>query len=139
MDQPATARGIMTQMAEPFLVKVPQAGFDVPSATADPKHIPFAVLIGQKPTEFPLPASILDKQNTAGGGKMPAATPAPDSGSGSGSGSDSGDVVVTLTSTVPEGMVTVTVTKPKSAAAAGAKQTPAPKARGVHVLGRRHW
>ncbi|KAK4042594.1 hypothetical protein C8A01DRAFT_33398 [Parachaetomium inaequale] len=136
MDHPATARGIMTQMAEPFLVKVPQAGFDVPSATADPKHIPFSVLIGQKPTEFPLPPSILEKQNTAGGGKMPAATPAP--GSGSGSDSGGGDVVVTLTSTVPEGMITVTVTKPKSAAGS-AKQTPAPKARGIHVLGRRHW
>jgi hypothetical protein len=146
-DQPATARGIASQMAEPFLVKVPQAGFDVPSATADPKNIPLGVLIGQKPTEFPLPKSILEAQNAPGGGKVPAATPAPggnkgedSAGGGSGggdAGGDSGDVVVTLTSTVPEGMTTITVTR--DGTAAGADKTPAPKMRrGVHVR-RRHF
>jgi hypothetical protein len=140
-DQPATARGIASQMAEPFLVKVPQAGFDVPSATADPKNIPFGNLIGQKPTEFPLPKSILEGQNAPGGGKVPAATPAPGGSGGgnseNGAGGDAGgddDVVVTLTSTVPEGMTTMTVTR------SGAEKTPAPKMkrRGVHMR-RRHF
>ncbi|KAK3300245.1 uncharacterized protein B0H64DRAFT_10438 [Chaetomium fimeti] len=143
-DQPATARGIASQMAEPFLVKVPQAGFDVPSATADPKNIPLGVLIGEKPTQFPLPQSILEAQNAPGGGKIPAATPAPGSGGGGGgkgenaSGGDAGgdaggDVVVTMTSTVPEGMTTMTVTR-DGTAAGGAKETPAPKMRrGVHA------
>ncbi|KAH6853621.1 hypothetical protein B0I37DRAFT_11428 [Chaetomium sp. MPI-CAGE-AT-0009] len=138
-DQPATARGIASQMAEPFLVKVPQAGFDVPSATADPKNIPLGVLIGQKPTQFPLPQSILEAQNAPGGGKVPAATPAPggNNGGDNAAGGDSGDVVVTLTSTVPEGMTTITVTR--DGTAAGAEKTPAPKMRrGVHVR-RRHF
>ncbi|KAK4031862.1 hypothetical protein C8A01DRAFT_41700 [Parachaetomium inaequale] len=37
-NQAPTARGIATQMAEPFLVQVTQAGFNVPSATADNAH-----------------------------------------------------------------------------------------------------
>ena len=121
-NQAASTRGIATQMAEPFIVKVPQAGFDVPSATADPKHIPFAVLIGQSPTQFPLPASILSAQNFAAAGAAP--TPQPSSGAGdNAAGND--DVVVTITSNVPEGMKTVTVTR------ATASQTNAPKPRAI--------
>ncbi|KAK4154742.1 hypothetical protein C8A00DRAFT_32480 [Chaetomidium leptoderma] len=132
-DQPAISRGIATQMAEPFLVKVPQAGFDVPSATADPKNIPLAALIGVTPAEFPLPASILQNMNKGGGaGGNNAAAPAPTPAPGS---EDEGDVVVTATSIVPEGMATETVTRGGAAAAAN---TDAPKRR-TNVHGRRQY
>ncbi|AEO53380.1 hypothetical protein MYCTH_2294618 [Thermothelomyces thermophilus ATCC 42464] len=136
MDAPATARGIPSQLAEPFIVKVPQAGASVPSATADPKYIPFAVLIGQEPTEFPLPQSILEKQNTpgaagGGGGGVPTPTPTPSPDSGSGSGGGDEEEVVTITTTVPEGFTTMTVTRSK------AEKTPEAKPRGI-LLRRRH-
>ncbi|KAL2139317.1 hypothetical protein VTI28DRAFT_5331 [Corynascus sepedonium] len=138
MDAPATARGIASQLAEPFIVKIPQAGANVPSATADPKHIPMAMLIGQKPSDFPLPADILAKQNVPGGGDMPAVTPAPSADKGGAADSDSAgggdEEVVTITSTVPEGFTTMTVTRPKAAAA---DKTPEPKPRGIR-LGRRY-
>jgi hypothetical protein len=149
-DQPASARAIASQLTEPFIVKFSQAGFDVPSATADPKHIPFANLIGKivggdKPDiPLPLPDNILQGQNFA--------TMVGGSGSGSGSGSGAGDkgdkanagatataaptaaptggenaerdLVVTLTTTVAKGMVTTTVTRDT------AKRTGAPRIRG---------
>ena len=133
--QAATTRGIATQMAEPFLVKIPQAGFSVPSATADPNNIPFAVLIGKQMSQFPLPASILSAQNNAGAGGGgggagdAAATPTPNPAGGGAAGD--GNVVVTITSTVPEGMTTITVTR------ATASQTTPPKARAARVR-RRH-
>ncbi|KAL2125194.1 hypothetical protein VTJ04DRAFT_1559 [Mycothermus thermophilus] len=86
IDQPADNRGIPSQMAEPFLVRLPQAGFKVRSATADPDSIPFAPIIGKsrKPV-LPWAAGVLAAQNTPrvdgagnGGGKFPAApTPSP--------------------------------------------------------------
>jgi hypothetical protein len=133
-NQAATTRGIATQMAEPFLVKVPQAGFDVPSATADLKNIPFGVLVGKQIQEFPLPNSILEAQNRPTG-----AAGAPASGgnnSGEAEAGGDGDVVVTATATVPSSMVTVTSTRASgggAAAAAAAAKTPAPKPRMVHV------
>ncbi|KAH6634267.1 hypothetical protein B0J18DRAFT_13743 [Chaetomium sp. MPI-SDFR-AT-0129] len=124
VDAPAESRGIASQMAEPFLVKVPQAGFGVAAATADTKHIPFANLIGQKNLQFPLAQSILDAQNFPGGGKIPMPTPGPGGAGGNASaGDDSGDVVVTVTSTIPEGMTTMTVTR----GAAEATKTAPPK------------
>src|SRR5690606_8724553 len=102
--------------------------------TADPKHIPFAMLIGQPPTQFPLPPSILEKQNTpgAGGGNMPATTPAPTPAKGDkGEGAEEEEVVVTITSTVPEGFTTMTVTR------SAAEKTPAAKPRSI-PLRRRH-
>ncbi|KAK4105738.1 hypothetical protein N658DRAFT_483163 [Parathielavia hyrcaniae] len=133
VNQAATTRGIATQMAEPFLVKIPQAGFDVPSATADPKHIPFGVLVGKRPTEFPLPSSILEAQN--------GPTEAPSSGGGNNGEADGedGDVMVTQTSTVPEDMATVTVTRQSSGGAAPAARTPAPKAKMVRARRPHHW
>ncbi|KAK3903896.1 hypothetical protein C8A05DRAFT_14174 [Staphylotrichum tortipilum] len=136
VNQAATTRGIASQIAEPFLVKIPQAGFDVPSATADPKNIPFGMLVGQKPSVFPLPADILSAQNNPGAA-APAPTAKPTSGSGgSGGGGGSGgnaaaggagegdDLVVTVTSTVPQGMKTMTVTRQSAA-----DNTSAPKIR----------
>jgi len=132
VNQAATTRGIASQMAEPFLVKFSQAGFDVPSATADPKNIPFSVLIGQQPSQFPLPASVLSAQNNPGAaGAAPAATAKPggggDSTSGGNNAAGGNEVVVTITSTVPKGMTTLTVTRGASAAA----KTNPPKPRAI--------
>ncbi len=131
VNQAATTRGIASQIAEPFLVKIPQAGFDVPSATADPKNIPFSVLIGQTIANFPLPASILSAQNNPGAAGA-APTPAPKaSGGGGGGGGNAAasgseaDPVVTITSTVPQGMKTMTVTRQP------AENTSTPKKRGA--------
>ncbi|KAL2165296.1 hypothetical protein VTH06DRAFT_593 [Thermothelomyces fergusii] len=155
MDAPATARGIPSQLAEPFIVKVPQAGADVASATADPKHIPFAMLIGHAPTNFPLPSSILARQNTpaATGGNMPAPTPTPSSRKGGGGRGkeekeekeekgekekkeekeedEEEEVVIIITTTVPAGFTTMTVTR------SGAEKTPVARPRGIPI-GRRH-
>jgi len=139
VNQAATTRGIASQLAEPFLVKFPQAGFDVPSATADPKGIPFSVLIGQKPSDFPLPASILSAQNNPGAAAAaaPAPTPKPSSGgsggnaAAGGAGGEGEDPVVTVTSTVPQGMKTMTVTR-----ASAAENTSAPKRRAARA---RRW
>lgn len=130
--QPALSRGIRSQMTEPFLVKVPQAGFQVASATADPSHIPMHALIGATPTSFPLPASILSVQGDQLGAAAPTGTapvtlapsttaashststalPSPSStgGTGQGDDNDSGIVMVTVAVTVPQSIVTVTVT-----------------------------
>ncbi|KAK3695057.1 hypothetical protein B0T22DRAFT_348210, partial [Podospora appendiculata] len=51
--------GVKAQMYNPWLVKVPQAGFNVTDATAAPSDIPLGGLIGMKQITFPLPASIL--------------------------------------------------------------------------------
>jgi hypothetical protein len=145
-DQPASARAIASQLTEPFIVKFSQAGFDVPAATADPKHIPFANLIGKTKPPLPLADDILQGQNFAtmvggggsgGGGSADkgdkanagatataAPTPKPTGAEGTGGENAERDVVVTLTSTVAEGMVTTTVTRDR------AKRTGGPRIRG---------
>ncbi|KAK4231722.1 hypothetical protein QBC38DRAFT_406975 [Podospora fimiseda] len=59
-NQDPKTRGIQRQMLNPFLVKVPQAGFDVKTAQADPNNIPLKSLIGlkEKP-KLPLGGEIL--------------------------------------------------------------------------------
>ncbi|KAL2271077.1 hypothetical protein VTJ83DRAFT_448 [Remersonia thermophila] len=156
LDQPAVSRGIPAQMAEPFLVKVPQAGFNVNGAAADPKYIPFAPVIGksEKP-QLPWPANILAAQNTprvvpgAGGGSPsaedgndksptapgPSLTPTP-TPTLTPTPTPTGDVIVTATVVVPEVVVTETVTR-------GAPQQAAPSQNATTpVRGRRvtvHW
>ncbi|KAL1835533.1 hypothetical protein VTJ49DRAFT_6503 [Mycothermus thermophilus] len=139
LNQPAVSRGIPAQMADPFLVKVPQAGFNVPGPTADPKSIPFAPVIGktEKP-KLPWPAQILAAQNTPGaaapaaggdpsgdeGNKKSPAAPNPTSTSmPTSTPTPTGDVVVTATTVVPEAVVTATVTRGGALSAAPSQRT----------------
>ncbi|KAK4202202.1 hypothetical protein QBC40DRAFT_221647 [Triangularia verruculosa] len=126
--QPAENRAIQRQMAQPFMVKVPQAGFgdqDRSSAklspaaregraSADKANIPLAALIG-KETKPPVPFSmdilegqknvtdIVAPQPTTGTETSTPAPPKPTSEPGRGDG------VFYVTVTVPKSFVTVTV------------------------------
>ncbi|SPQ18054.1 58226813-2244-4017-a310-bd02d15db2c0 [Thermothielavioides terrestris] len=150
--QAATTRGIVEQMLNPFLVKVPQAGFQIASATADPSNnIPLHPLIGVTSSHaFPLPSSVLTPQMdlfqatamtftaTATAAATTAATTPPSESSSStptatsagtsGQGGDAGGAVavITVSVTVPVTLVTVTVTAgpaQSSSADAGAGTT----------------
>ena len=131
--QAATTRGISAQMKEPFLVRVPQAGFSVTAATADPTNIPMFPLIK---TSFPLPLpnSVLEVQNQFFATAAPSpsnqlttlisssasANPAPTS-----TGNKKGGIV-TVTVTVPEATATVTVTQHRSSGSAETTSTALP-------------
>ncbi|KAK4193443.1 hypothetical protein QBC35DRAFT_106444 [Podospora australis] len=89
-NQDPANRGILRQMLNPFLVEVPQAGFDVPeSGRADPANIPLGALIGLKNPTIPLPSSVLDAQTRYF--EPPSAVPQPTGGAGGGSGGGNGD------------------------------------------------
>ena len=61
--QDPTQRGIQRQMVNPWMVQVPQAGFKVKSARADPDNIPLKSLIGlSKKPELPLKGKFLEVQ-----------------------------------------------------------------------------
>lgn len=137
--QAAETRGIRAQMMNPFLVKIPQAGFNVAAATADPAHIPLNKLIGGPArTNFPLPASVLEAQTqyfaapattASAPATTPSATKTPPASSNPAPTSTADETVV-VTVTVPERTVTVTVTERSansSGAAATAATTPAPQ------------
>ncbi|KAK3310200.1 uncharacterized protein B0T15DRAFT_488886 [Chaetomium strumarium] len=125
--QAATARGIPAQMANPFVVQVPQAGFNVTSATAASTDIPLHPLIGATATQFPLPSAILQAQlqftsvppTTSIGTTPPIPEPSPSS-----AGTDPELLFVTVSITAPQSSVTVTVTaRAESSPAAGTGTT----------------
>ncbi|KAK3996862.1 hypothetical protein QBC44DRAFT_230809 [Cladorrhinum sp. PSN332] len=135
-NQDAATRGIQRQMMNPFLVQVPQAGFDVKAARADPNNIPLKSLIGlkQKP-KLPLGGEILNVQEktripttrtpttrirvpatrTASNAPPPAATSSSSAAAGNGSCATAGPAQVPpakfvyVTITVPEATEFVTV------------------------------
>ncbi|KAK4233728.1 hypothetical protein C8A03DRAFT_38548 [Achaetomium macrosporum] len=135
IQQAATTRGIPSQMVNPFLVQVPQAGFKVSTATAVSSNIPLHPLIGATATQFPLPTSILEAQLQFDA--VPTATtietaaPTPESSSSSttppttsSAGAEPEVILVTVSITPAQSRVTVTVTAPaRSSSAAGTGTT----------------
>ncbi|KAK0618018.1 hypothetical protein B0T17DRAFT_470515, partial [Bombardia bombarda] len=74
----ATLAGVKAQMANNFLVKVPQAGINVSTATANPSNIPLGALIGTtSQVAFPLPTSIQNAVVAAPGTYLPTASAGP--------------------------------------------------------------
>ncbi|KAL2015884.1 hypothetical protein VTK56DRAFT_4659 [Thermocarpiscus australiensis] len=111
-NQNATSRGIEAQMENPFMVKVPQAGFNVSAATAAASDIPMHALIGVKATAFPLASSILQAQDQPHDGPTtvaptPSSTPVPKPTS---AGIEPGGALI-VTVTVPETTTTLVVTR----------------------------
>jgi hypothetical protein len=124
--QAATARGIPAQMVNPFVVQVPQAGFDVRSATAASSDIPLHPLISAAVSQFPLPTSILEAQlefnNVPTATTIGSAAPTADTSSASTTpattsraGTEPEPVLVTVSITLPESSITVTVTAAETA------------------------
>ncbi|KAK3329443.1 hypothetical protein B0H66DRAFT_24981 [Apodospora peruviana] len=124
--QPAVINaGIKAQMENPFLVQVPQAGFDIKAATAQPYNIPMAKLLGVKTSvNSPLPNDMFigvqppknspSEQDQPPSPDLSTLPPAP-----SATSSTEARSILTVTVTVPEATVFVTETRTKTAGADG--------------------